>query len=121
MATSLAIVLGLAAVHRYSFKRLLVAELAISLALAAASRFNLRLGSKTRRAGPAVCIPIALVLLGAWRFFRHRIHHRWQDPGVYVNEGIQIAQRGAIVVRDPVVAAVPVFARNLFFRPTRTA
>jgi 4-amino-4-deoxy-L-arabinose transferase-like glycosyltransferase len=32
-----------------------------------------------------------------------------------MNEGIQIAQRGAIVVSDPVVASMPAFARPLFF------
>ena len=34
---------------------------------------------------------------------------------MYMSEGIQIAQRGAIVVRDPVVSSVPTFARDLFF------
>ena len=32
-----------------------------------------------------------------------------------MNEGIQIAQRGALVFRDPVVSSVPPFARDLFF------
>ena len=30
-----------------------------------------------------------------------------RDPGVYMNEGIQIAQRGTLVIEDPVLASVP--------------
>jgi hypothetical protein len=116
VATSLALVLALGALHRYSFKRLLVADVAIAVVLAAAARFRLRLGPRARRAGLTACIPLALALVGAWRFFPPSEYIiGGKDPGVYVNEGIQIAQRGAIVVPDPVVAAVPDFARNLFF------
>jgi hypothetical protein len=117
-AMSLALVLALAALHRYSFSRLLLADLSISAALAAAARFNLRLGPARRRAGLSVCIPLALVVLGAAVFFPSSEYIiGGKDPGVYLNTGIQIAQRGAIVVRDPVVAAVPPDARALFFPP----
>ena len=68
VATSLSLVLALAALHRYSFKRLLIADLLIAAALAVAARFDLRLGAKARRPGLAACIPLALVLIGAWRF-----------------------------------------------------
>src|SRR5262249_22075636 len=37
--------------------------------------------------------------------------------GTYINEGIQIAQRGSIVIHDPVVAAVPPALGPLFFPP----
>ena len=61
-------------------------------------------------------IPIALVLLGLWRFFPPAEYViGGKDPGVYVNEGVQIAQRGALAAPDPTVAAVPNFARDLFF------
>ena len=30
-----------------------------------------------------------------------------KDPGVYMNEGVQLAQRGALVIDDPIVAGVP--------------
>jgi hypothetical protein len=116
VATSLALVLALAALHRYSFKRLVIADLAIAVVLAAAVRFDLRLGSKSRRAGLAACIPLALALIGAWRFFPSSEYIiGGKDPGVYINEGIQIAQRGAIVIHDSTVASVPPFARDLFF------
>ena len=116
VAASIAIVLALAAVHRYSFQRLLIADAAIAAGLAVASRFKLRLGPAARRAGLAAAIPLALAVLGAWRFLPPSEYLiGGKDPGVYVNAGVQIAQRGTLVYRDPVVAAVPSFARNLFF------
>ena len=116
IATSLSLVLALAALHRYSFKRLVIADLLIAAALALVARFNLRLGPKARRPGLAACIPLALALIGAWRFLPPSEYIiGGKDPGVYLNSGIQLAQRGAIVVHDPVVAAVPAFARDLFF------
>ena len=48
-ATSIALVLAMAALHRYSFKRLLMADALLAIALAAAGRANLRLGAAARR------------------------------------------------------------------------
>lgn len=123
LSTSLSIVLvlAMAVLHRYSFKRLLIAELLITAAAVALARFDLRLGPTARRPGAAVVIPIALVLIGWWRFsppFEYVIGGR--DPGVYMNEGIQIAQRGAIVVPEPVIAEIPDFARDLFIPTDRS-
>ena len=121
-ATSIAIVLALAALHRYSFQRLVIAELLLAAGLTAAARFDLRLGSQVRRAGPAVVIPIALAAIGLWRFLPPSEYIiGGKDPGVYVSEGIQIAQRGALVVPDPVVAGLPPFARDLFLPSDRPA
>jgi hypothetical protein len=115
-AISLSIVLALAAGHRYSFRRLLIADLAIVLALALAARFDLRLGGAARRIGPAACVPLAIALFGLWRFLPSSEYIiGGKDPGVYVNEGIQIAQRGAIAVQDPVVGAVPPVEREMIF------
>jgi hypothetical protein len=114
--TSISLVLAMGAVHRYSFTRLLIADFAIAATLAAAARFNLRLGPQARRAGLTAAIPLALALIAAWRFLPPSEYIiGGKDPGVYVNEGIQIAQRGAIVATDPVIANVPAFARDLFF------
>jgi len=57
-----------------------------------------------------------LVVLGV-RFFFPPAEYiiGGKDPGTYMNEGIQIAQRGSLVVRDPVVASVPAASRDLFF------
>src|SRR5439155_11354434 len=49
VATSLSLVLALAALHRYSSKRLIIADLLIAAALAGTARFSLRLGVKARR------------------------------------------------------------------------
>ena len=114
LACSHAIVMGLAAAHRYSFTRLLIADAVLALALAAASRFRLRLGAPppTRTA----LIVVALVGLAVWRFFPPSEYIiGGKDPGTYMNEGIVIAQRGTLVYADPTVAAVPGFARDLFF------
>lgn len=116
VAISIVLVLALAAAHRYSFTRLLLAETAIVIVLAGAARLNLRLGPMAQRAGFAAAIPIAIVVLAGWRFLPPSEYViGGKDPGVYVNEGIQIAQRGALIIRDPVVAGVPDFARDLFF------
>ncbi len=121
-ATSIALVLAMAALHRYSFTRLLIADLFLTLSLAAAARGNLRFGGGARRAGPGALIPLALLLLSAWRFSPPAEYIiGGKDPGVFVNAGVQIAQRGTFVYRDPVVAAVPADLRDLFIPhdPTR--
>src|SRR3954469_11687960 len=116
VAVSLSIVLGLAIFHRYSFQRLLLADgfvVALSVALA---RGRLRFGPAARRVTWTALLPLAIVFVGLWRFFPSSEYIiGGKDPGTYINEGVQIAQRGAIVVRDPVVASVPPFARDLFF------
>jgi hypothetical protein len=116
VAMSLAIVLALAAAHRYTLGRLIAADAAISVLLAAAVRFDLLYGTAARRPGIAAVLPIALLVLGACRFFPAAEYVMGgKDPGVYMNEGIQIAQRGRLVTVDPVVSSVPDFARDLFF------
>jgi len=103
-------------VHRYSFDRLLLADLGLAFVAAAASRFRLGLGATARGLRLGALLPLSLVLLGLWRFFPPSDYIiGGKDPGVYMSEGIQIAQRGAIVVRDPIVSSVPLFARDLFF------
>jgi hypothetical protein len=116
IAASLSIVLGLAVFHRYSLQRLLIADAFLVVACAVLARGRLRLGSAARRVTWTALLPVAIVALGLWRFFPPSEYIiGGKDPGTYMNEGIQIAQRGAIVVRDPVVASVPPFARDLFF------
>ena len=115
VAISISLVLAAAALHRYSFKRLLIAELLLAAGMALAARFDLRLGRAAPRPGLAACIPLALALVAGWRFLPPSEYIiGGKDPGVYVNAGLQIAQRGALVISDPVIAAVPPFARDLF-------
>jgi hypothetical protein len=116
LGVSLSIALALAAAHRYSFGRLQMADAGVAALAAAASRFRLRLGPAARRPGLTALLPLTLVVLGLLHFFPPSEYIMGgKDPGTYINEGIQIAQRGAIVVNDPVVASVPAFARELFF------
>jgi hypothetical protein len=116
IALSLSAVLALASVGRYSFERLLIVDAALSMVAAAAGRFRLRLGSSATRPGWPALVPIALVALGISCFFPPSEYViGGKDPGVYVNEGVQLAQRGALAAPDPVVASVPNFARDLFF------
>jgi len=116
LALSLGVVLGLAIFHRYSFQRLLIADLAILGGSWLVARGRLRLGSRARPVTWTAILPLAIVAIGLWRFFPPSEYIiGGKDPGTYMNEGIQIAQRGAIVVRDPVVASLPAFARPLFF------
>jgi hypothetical protein len=113
-AVSIAVVMALAAAHRYSFPRLLVADAGIAAALAGAARFRLRLGAP--RPQWSALVVVAIAALSVWRFFPPAEYIMGgKDPGTYVNEGILIAQRGTLVYRDPVVASVPPFARDLFF------
>ncbi len=116
VAVSTSVVLGLAAANRYSFQRLILADLAIAFVAAIGARFRLRLSPSAAWPGLGALAAVALVVLGCWRFFPPSEYIiGGKDPGVYVNEGIQIAQRGTLVLKDPVVASVPPFARDLFF------
>ncbi|MGH9307809.1 MAG: hypothetical protein ACRD1U_00450 [Vicinamibacterales bacterium] len=116
LAISLSIVLALAAMHSYTFNRLLAADAALAAFALVAARFRISLGGAAPRPGLALLLPLTLVALGGWRFFPPAEYVvGGKDPGTYMNEGIQIAQRGTLVYADPVVAAVPAFARDLFF------
>jgi hypothetical protein len=113
--TSLA-AFALAAAGRYTFGRLIALNIAASLAAIVAYRRRLLLGPLAPRPNLAAAVPVLLVLLGAYLFYPPAEYViGGKDPGVYVNEGIQIGQRGALVTHDPVVAAVPPPYRNLFY------
>jgi hypothetical protein len=115
VAVSLSIALVLAALHLYSFERLIAGNLLMTFAVVVAARGRLRLGAAARRPGLTVIVPILLILLGAWRFFPPSEYVMGgKDPGVYMNAGIQIGQRGTLWFQDPVVADLPPFAWDLF-------
>lgn len=115
---SLTVVLALAALEQYRFERLLTINAGLTVLVALASRGRLRLGAAA--AGPTwtLLIPLALLAVGSTRAFPVSEYViGGKDPGVYINEGIQIAQRGSLVIRESLVADVPPFARELFFPP----
>jgi hypothetical protein len=114
LGLSLSVVLALAALGAYGFRWLLAMDVVVSLAIAAIWRGRLRMVAAVRPRF-SMMIPLALVGIGIWQFFPPSEYViGGKDPGVYMNEGIQIAQRGTLVVRDETIAAVPPFARELF-------
>jgi len=116
IAISLSAVLALAFLGKYTFTRLMAADVAFALVIAAIGRFDLRLEAPRKLATPAALLPVMLLALATWRFFPPaEFVLGGRDPGVYVNEGIQIAQHGTFIYEDPVVQSVPPFARDLFF------
>jgi hypothetical protein len=116
MAWSLAVVLVLAWFGRYDLTRLLIVNALLSLILLVLFRSGLSYAGTAPGLRPSACAPAALVVLGVWLYFpssEYVIGGR--DPGTYINEGLQIAQRGSIVIHDPVVESVPPVFRDLFF------
>ena len=110
--------LALAAFGEYRFDRLLIGNAVLCGVLLAAANVNLRYRGEAIRPTATVLLPVLLIALAVWRFFPSSEYViGGKDPGTYMNEGIQIAQRGSLVTTDPVVAAVPERARELFFRP----
>ncbi len=111
---SVMLTLGLALVGWYTFGRLLAIEAALVVALVIACRGRLRLGPEAPRPGIGALVPVAIVAGGLWLYgppAEYVLGGR--DPGGYVNEGVQIAQRGALVATDPVIAEVPAEFRDL--------
>lgn len=114
---SLLIVLTLAALGAYRYERLIGINLGVvTLGLGAlAARGQLRYGSVAKRPGPTVLFAVILVALGVWRFFPAAEYVLGgKDPGVYVNEGIQLDRTGRMFRRDEVIAALPAESRDLF-------
>jgi hypothetical protein len=111
---SVMLTLGLAAAGWYTFGRLLAIEAAIVVALVVACRGRVRLGSDAPRPGPAALVPIAIVAGGLWLYGTPAEYVLGgKDPGGYVNEGVQIAQRGSLVAPDATIAGVPAEFRDL--------
>jgi hypothetical protein len=116
LAVSLSITLLLATVGRYTFGRLLAGDIAVAVVAGAAAWFGRSATVQSKRPGTGALIPLALILLGVWRFFPPSEYViGGKDPGIYINEGLQIAQRGSLVIEDAVIASVPPPSRELFF------
>jgi hypothetical protein len=108
-------VLALAAAGAYTFRRLLAADIGLAALLFVAVRGKLAYGRTAARPSWAVALPVALIALGASFYFPSSEYViGGKDPGVYMNQGIQIGQRGSLMIDDPMVAALPREFRPLF-------
>ena len=113
---SLTIVLALAFVDQYKFKRLLIANAVLSSGLLVAFRTRLVYGGTAVRVGASALVPLGLVIIGALLYFPSAEYViGGKDPGTYINEGVQLAQRGSLIPSDSVVSSVPAASRDLFF------
>jgi hypothetical protein len=109
---------GLAAMSAYSLTALAGCNALLAAVLALAARGSLRLGAGARWPRWTAALPAALIAAGVWMYFavpaaEYVIGGR--DPGVYMNEGIQIAQSQSLVTTDRLAAGVPASTRDLFF------
>jgi hypothetical protein len=112
------VTLGLAGLGAYSFNRLLLVNAATSALALLVVRGALRFGPSAPAPTWASLLPVGLAALSLWlNVFVPPAEYiiGGKDPGVYFNEGIQIAQRGSLVVIDEQARAVPPVFRDLFF------
>ena len=108
--------LVLASAGAYTFERVLFVDGSVCVACALIGRGRLWLGREAGYPGWWALAPVALVTVGVWLYFPPSEYLMGgKDPGTYLNEGIQIAQRGALVTNDGLVASVPRPSRDLFF------
>jgi 4-amino-4-deoxy-L-arabinose transferase-like glycosyltransferase len=116
-AWSTSVVLALASIDAYSFSRLLTVNTVVSGLMIAVGRGRLRYRGEARPPHWSSAMPVLFIALG-WFLIAPPFEYVMggKDPGVYMNEGIQIAQRGTLVTRDPVIATVPGALSDLFYR-----
>jgi len=113
---SVMVVLALGAVGRYTFARLTTVTVVSAVMLLAGLRGRLRYREAVARVSWSAVVPAILVAGGIWLYSPPSEYIiGGKDPGTYINEGIQIAQRGQVMARDPDVASVPSVYRDLFF------
>jgi hypothetical protein len=113
--------LGLAIGGRYSFMRVLWTDAGVALVALVVFRQRLRFGGAAPLPTWTALLPLALASTALWVNFLvppAEYIMGGRDPGVYMTEGIRIAQRGGLLVSDEVVATVPPLYRNLFFPRT---
>lgn len=118
VVVSIGVTLMLAAVARYRFERLVWVVGGLCLLLVVLSRGRLRFGAAATRPTWTAVLPVALLVLAGWFAFAvppAEYVMGGKDPGVYLNAGIQIAQRGSLTITDPTVSGVPGLYRDLFF------
>lgn len=112
---STAVALTLAAAGMYTLGRLVVIDTLVSAGIVARWRWRLILGPSAPAPGRTALVPMGLLLVGLCAFFPSSEYViGGKDPGTYMNEGVQIARSGSLVIPDRVVADVPAAVRDLF-------
>ena len=109
---------ALAATGSFQLERLILVNGGISLTIGLLWRLKLRFGGEAPRPTWTAGAPLVLLLLAAGTFFLvppAEYINGGRDPAVYFNSGIQIAQRGSLLIDDPLVRSVPPQHRELFF------
>ena len=102
--------LALAAAGWYRFDRLLWISAAVVALVVLVFRSRLRLGPTTPVPGWSAIVPLAVLVATAFVTLERPPAEYiigGKDPGTYFNEGIQIAQRGSLGIRDPLIASIP--------------
>jgi hypothetical protein len=116
VAWSSIVALALAGASLYTFGGLLVANGLVSAVALAVWRDRLLYHGTAAPPGIGLAFPLALAGIGLALFFPvSEVVIGGKDPGVYVSEGLAIAKQGGLVIHDPLVAAIPAAARDLFF------
>src|SRR6478736_2574790 len=97
VAWTLLAALALAAAGRYRYDWLLIGNAVICAAFVAIGRGRLRYGGTAARPDWRMVLPLIVVAIGLWRFFPTSEYViGGKDPGTYINEGVQMAQRGGL-------------------------
>jgi hypothetical protein len=121
LALTLVGTMVLAALGQYSFQRLLVIDGGIAAIAALGARRSWRLTGAAPLAWWSAA-PVALAAVSLWLYAPPAEYIvGGKDPGVYLNAGVQISQRGSLVIDDALVASLPVETRDLFFPQHRGA
>jgi 4-amino-4-deoxy-L-arabinose transferase-like glycosyltransferase len=121
LAWTITVALLLAAASTYRLSALLAINALACAALLACFRQRLRLSPEAPRPRAGVAVPMALAALVVWLAVPPAEYVMGgKDPGTYMSEGVQIAQRGSLVIVDQTVASVPAEARDLFFPSHQT-
>jgi hypothetical protein len=107
----------LAVFGSYSFDRLLFLNGACAAVGALTFRSALRYRNPSRPRVHAI-VPALLLGFGLWLYHPPAEYIiGGKDPGMYINEGVQIAQRGDVITRDDLVKSLPQDLLDLFIPP----
>jgi hypothetical protein len=109
------VALALASASAYSLGRVIAVDAGLSALLIVAARGRLAYRQEAARPTWTVVLPAALIATGAYLYFPSSEYVMGgKDPGSYMNEGIQIGQRGSLMIHDSTLAGLPEEFRPMF-------